>query len=424
MHTREELLTTYNDVRRQTENLCEPLAIEDYVIQGMGDASPPKWNLAHVTWFLETFILGEFVRNYRPHNESYAFLFNSYYVQAGPRHRRDHRGMVGRPTVDEVMLFRKVIDERIAQLVTTTDDDTYAKIHDLIVLGMNHEQQHQELLLTDVKYNLFMNPLYPAYRKDLRETPRLSSPPKEQWLEFEGGVFEMGHPGGGFAYDNEGPRHKIYLNPFKLRQRLVTNGEYLKFIEDGGYETAPLWLSDGLDVVRQRGWEAPLYWVKLDGRWKQFTLGGLREINPDEPVTHISHYEADAFATWAGKRLATEFEWEIAAETASLQAGRGHFVEDGWFHPAPVEPGDNGKPHQMYGDVWEWTRSAYLPYPGFQPAEGAIGEYNGKFMANQMVLRGGSCATPRNHIRATYRNFFHADKRWQFTGIRLADDHS
>ncbi|MCB2199309.1 ergothioneine biosynthesis protein EgtB [bacterium] len=418
MLSRDQLIRRYQEVRRQTETLCAPLTLEEHVIQGMEDASPPAWNLAHVTWFFEAFVLGDFVKDYTPYHPKYAFLFNSYYVQAGPRHRRDHRGMVGRPTVEEIVRFRGEIDNRIAELIHDVDDSLYPTVHNLITLGLNHEQQHQELMLTDVKYNLYLNPLLPAYREDLKQLTKYESRQEIDWVEFDGGLVEIGYNGAEFSYDNELPRHRVILNPFKLRNTLVTVGEYLDFIEDGGYQDAKWWLSDGFATCDHEGWEAPLYWMREGGGWKIFTLSGPRELNPDEPVTHISHYEADAFATWSGKRLPTEFEWEHASQRGSMKDG--NFVENNSLHPAPAAPGDGLR--QMFGDVWEWTASAYLPYPGFKPADGAIGEYNGKFMSNQMVLRGGSCATPRNHIRTSYRNFFHADKRWQFNGIRLADD--
>jgi ergothioneine biosynthesis protein EgtB len=411
------LLARYDAVRAQTEALCEPLEIEDYVVSSMPDVSPTKWHLAHASWFFETFVLAAHDPAYRSPNPRYAFLFNSYYVQAGERHCRAKRGLVTRPTVREVFAYRAHVDETMGRLIERIAGDAAHPAAELIELGLQHEQQHQELLLTDIKHVLWTNPLRPAYRGvSPGPTPEVRA---LRWADYEGGVTWIGHEGPGFAYDNEAPRHRVFLEPYRLADHLVTNGEYLEFMEDGGYSRPELWLSAGLAVVRDRRWEAPLYWERdADGRWTEFTLGGTRVLEGAalaNPVTHVSYYEADAFARWAGMRLPTEFEWEAAARGAAVD---GHFAKAGRFHPGPVPSGDGLA--QLYGDAWQWTQSAYVGYPNYRPAAGAIGEYNGKWMADQWVLRGASCATPRSHARLTYRNFFPSDARWQFTGIRLA----
>ncbi len=408
----------YLSIRQQTEKLCIPLEPEDYVIQTMVNISPTKWHLAHTSWFFETFVLKEFLPGFKPLNPKYAYLFNSYYIQAGARHCRPKRGLISRPTVREVYEFRAFVDEHMIHLLENPVGNLL-RLAEVIEIGLNHEQQHQELMLTDIKHVFSMNPLYPAYIE--RNVELIFDVPKLGWIEFEGGLFEIGHSGSEFCYDNETPRHKVYLEPYRLSNRLITNAEYLSFMEDGGYERPELWLSDGWDTVQKEGWNAPYYWEKRpDDGWWMITLQGPRKVNPGEPVCHVSHYEADAYARWSGHRLPTEAEWEIASLTIPYE---GNFVDNEIFHPVPVD--GNLKPdvlNQMHGDVWEWTQSAYLPYPGYKPLPGALGEYNGKFMANQMVLRGGSCATPLSHIRKTYRNFFHPDSRWQFTGIRLASE--
>ncbi len=431
----EATIARYEEIRRFTEALCEPLAIEDYVVQTMTDVSPTKWHLAHVTWFFETFILREHAPGYRPFHPDFAYLFNSYYLQAGERHCRDRRGYISRPTVAEVYEYRSYVDAALRALLRDADDERGASVVPLLEIGLNHEQQHQELLLTDIKHVLSVNPLRPAYRAPV-EAPDEAPPARcsaLEWVHFEEGLHWIGHDGDGFCYDNEEPRHRHFLNEFLLANRPVTNGEYLAFMADGGYERGELWLSEGWAMVRERGWSEPFYWEKRDGRWTVFTLAGLGELDEDTPLAHISYFEADAYARWAGARLPTEQEWEVAARTVPI---RGNLVESGALHPvaAPTAEGasaeegasvaDGGERPllQMYGDVWEWTRSHYSPYPGYEPAPGAIGEYNGKFMSNQFVLRGGSCATSRTHIRPTYRNFFPADATWQFTGIRLARD--
>jgi ergothioneine biosynthesis protein EgtB len=415
------LLDRYASVRGLSERLCEPLAVEDYVVQSMPDASPTKWHLAHTTWFFETFLLRPHLAGYRDCHPAFNFLFNSYYEGVGPRHPRDKRGLLTRPTVAEVWDYRRHVDLAMGELLHREPGEIPKELEPLIELGLHHEQQHQELLLTDLQHALSCNPLYPEYLAPKATQPR-SKAGEGQWQSYAAGMREIGHQGDGFSFDNEGPRHPVYLGVFALAPRLVTNGEYLAFMEDGGYQRPEFWLSEGWSTVQARGWEAPLYWQRHQEGWRQFTLHGLRLIEPASPVCHVSFYEADAFARWAGRRLPTEAEWEIAAADTPIQ-GRllAEALEQGRLHPAPAEEGSLGLT-QLYGDVWEWTASPYLGYPGFRPAPGAVGEYNGKFMCNQFVLRGGSCATPPGHIRPTYRNFFPPDARWQFTGLRLATD--
>ncbi|HEY9626193.1 MAG TPA: ergothioneine biosynthesis protein EgtB [Coleofasciculaceae cyanobacterium] len=402
----------YQQVRALSEKICQPLEAEDYVIQTMPDVSPPKWHLAHTTWFFETFLLVPYLPNYEVFHAQYGYLFNSYYEAVGQRHPRPQRGLLARPTVKEVYQYRAYVDEAMQTLWKERGDR--ADVAALMELGLHHEQQHQELLLTDIKHIFAINPLRPAYRTDL---PPAASPAiiTDRWLDYPGGLSAIGYEGQDFAFDNESPRHPTYLQDFWLAARLVTNGEYLEFIEAGGYSKPEYWLSEGWAMLQTQSVQAPLYWEEIDGNWWVMTLGGFVPLNPHEPVCHVSFYEADAYARWAGKRLPTEAEWEVAAAQVSLQ---GNLLESGRLHPCAAI--GTTRPDQLFGDVWEWTQSAYLPYPGFQPATGAIGEYNGKFMCNQMVLRGGSCATPSDHIRATYRNFFPPSTRWQFSGIRLA----
>jgi ergothioneine biosynthesis protein EgtB len=413
------LLARYEGVRAQTENLCAPLEVEDYVVSSMPDVSPTKWHLAHTSWFFETFVLAEYDRGYRSPDPRYAYLFNSYYVQAGERHCRAQRGLVTRPTVGEIYRYRAHVDSAMRRLIGRIAGDASHPAARLVELGLHHEQQHQELLVTDIKHVLWTNPLRPTYRT-IPTAPAAATRPID-WMAYDGGVQSIGHTGDGFAFDNEGPRHRVFLEPYRLASRLVTNGEYLDFIEDGGYRRPELWLSAGLATVRDRGWEGPLYWERDgDDRWTEFTLGGTRPLEGAalaDPVAHVSFYEADAFARWAGSRLPTEFEWEAAARDRPVE---GRFVEAERFHPGPAAAG-GVELGQLYGDVWQWTQSAYVGYPNYRPPTGAIGEYNGKWMADQWVLRGASCATPRSHARLTYRNFFPSDARWQFTGIRLAD---
>ena len=410
----------YAAIRSQTEALCAPLQTEDYVVSSMVDVSPTKWHLAHTSWFFETFVLKEHSRSYSPLDDRYAFLFNSYYVQAGERHCRAQRGLATRPTVSEVYAYRAHVDDAMDRLLAAIDGDFSHPATSVIELGLNHEQQHQELLLTDIKHVFWTNPLRPAYLSQPTTSSGVAAP--LTWIDVADGVYRIGHdatvPGAGFAFDNEAPAHRVFAEPFSLASRLVTNAEYLEFVEDGGYERAPLWLSNGWATVQQRGWTAPIYWERVDDGWQEFTLAGLRALEPDEPVCAISYYEADAFARWAGHRLPTEMEWEIVAASAPVD---GRFVEARRFHPGPASAGDTAV-QQLYGDVWQWTQSPYVAYPGYAPATGAIGEYNGKWMSEQWVLRGASCATPRSHARRTYRNFFPSDARWQFAGIRLAKD--
>jgi ergothioneine biosynthesis protein EgtB len=417
---RAEIQRAYLDVRQSTETLCQPLATEDYVVQPVAYVSPPKWHLGHTTWFFETFILQPYQPGYQPHHPLYNYLMNSYYQHAGARWARPKRGDLSRPTVQEIYAYRRATDDRMLQLIETVDAAQWQEMCDRLVLGLHHEQQHQELLVTDIKYILALNPLQPVYQAAVPLSP-VATVPEARWVPFSGGTYEIGYQGEGFCFDNEQPVHCVSVPDFVLQDRLVTNGEYLAFIADGGYNDFRHWLSDGWDTVQREGWEAPLYWLQVDGVWHETTLAGVREVDLQAPLTHVSYYEADAYARWAQRRLPTEAEWEVAARLTGVSAAAGNFVEDRAFHPQPVSQ-TGGSLAQMLGDVWEWTSSAYLPYPGYRPDAGALGEYNGKFMVNQMVLRGGSCATPRSHIRLTYRNFFHADERWQFTGIRLADD--
>jgi len=401
----------YCAVRDFTRHLCQPLATEDYVVQTMADCSPTKWHLGHTTWFFETFLLAPNLTAFAPIDTRYGYMFNSYYEAIGERQPRPNRGFMSRPTVEEVFQYRAYVDR---WMTTLLGDGQASQLESLLVLGINHEQQHQELLLTDIKHVFWCNPMRPAY--GAKDVPRAAAIRPLRWLEYEGGVLSIGHDGQGFAFDNEGPRHQQLLQPFRLASRLVTNREFLEFMEDGGYQRPELWLSAGWTTIQEQGWSAPLYWEKFGGKWWNMTLAGPREVDENEPVCHVSYFEADAYAHWRGTRLPTEAEWEVAAEALPVE---GNFVENGYLHPCPAS-GDGLT--QMYGDVWEWTRSSYSPYPGFRPAEGAVGEYNGKFMCNQYVLRGGSCATARRHIRSTYRNFFAPEARWQFTGIRLAAD--
>ncbi|MCG6869646.1 MAG: ergothioneine biosynthesis protein EgtB [Gammaproteobacteria bacterium] len=407
----------YRRIRQASETLAAPLEIEDYVIQATLEASPPKWHLAHVSWFFETFLLSPFLKGYQVFHPDFRYIFNSYYDQiSGGYFPRPQRGLLSRPTVAEVYRYRQYVDGHMEKLIRTVSDKDWPQVNDRLRIGVNHEQQHQELLLTDIKFNLAFNPLRPAYRSDLPASePR--NVPDTQWMPFDGGQATIGFSGDGFAFDNEVPGHKVTLGDYRLSSRPVTNAGYQEFIEDGGYGNPALWLADGWRIVRTEDWTAPLYWERRDGVWVTMTLGGPRPVAATEPVVHVSYYEADAYATWAGRRLPTEAEWENAAGTVPV---KGNFVESGYLHPLPAA--GEGELLQMYGDVWEWTQSAYLPYPGYAPPDGALGEYNGKFMCGQMVMRGGSCATPTDHIRPSYRNFFYPRDRWQFKGFRLAED--
>ncbi|CAN5665527.1 ergothioneine biosynthesis protein EgtB [soil metagenome] len=455
-------LLRFQEVRRFTTSLTDGLAPEDQVVQSMEDVSPTKWHLAHTSWFWEVFVLEPHLAGYQALDPDYHFLFNSYYVQAGERHCRAQRGWLSRPTVAQVMDYRSHVDEGMEALLSDAarlagDPELQA----LVELGMNHEQQHQELMLTDLKHVFGVNPLRPAYRAgseagaeagseaDVQDdaqapgaSPDAMAPPL-RFVEFPGGVHEIGQAGAGnpaangapFAYDNEGPRHRRFLEPFALADRLVTNGEYLEFMADGGYRRPELWMSAGWAAREAHGWTEPFYWEEREGSWRSFTLSGLRQLRMNEPVVHLNWYEADAYARWAGARLPREDEWEVAAR-ADLEASAplgGNLAESGRFHPAAAagsapdlasghEGNDPATIRQLLGDAWEWTASDYAPYPGYRPAPGAVGEYNGKFMTGQYVLRGGSCATSRSHLRITYRNFFPPEAAWQFTGLRLARD--
>lgn len=416
--SREALISHYKKVRQFFVDLCKPLAIEDYVVQSMADVSPTKWHLAHTSWFFEALLLNHVIPNYQSPHPQYAFLFNSYYISLGERHYRPHRGFITRPTVEHVYQYRHHVDSQVLTFLEQASEQELAEWGPIVVLGLHHEQQHQELMLTDIKHVLSVNPLRPAYIE--RQVPANGTVSALEWISFPEGIYTIGHDGNGFAYDNESPRHREFLADFRIASRLVTNGEYLEFMCDGGYERPDLWLSDGWYTILDKGWNAPLYWEERDGEWYIMTLSGLCPVVNSEPVCHVSYYEAQAYARWAGKRLPTEGEWEVAAANLPVE---GNFADNSTYHPVPlVESAIPGSLHQMFGDVWEWTQSAYLPYPGYKPPEGAVGEYNGKFMCNQFVLRGGSCATSLSHIRPTYRNFFYPDSRWQFMGFRLAEE--
>lgn len=412
----DSLSLRYRVIRQATEQLCASLSAEDCAVQSMPDASPVKWHLAHTSWFFETFVLEQALAGYEHFNPAFRVLFNSYYQTVGEQYARPQRGLLVRPALDEVRRYRQHIDRLMLSLFSARE--ITPALAAIIELGLNHEQQHQELILTDLKHLFSFNPLHPVYAPAAASSA--AAPPSLRWFQYAAGVRHIGHDGSGFSFDNEGPRHRVFLEPFALASRLVTNGEYLEFIADGGYEQPECWLSDGWNAVQQFAWRTPLYWQPRDNEWLSYTLSGLRALNPHEPVCHVSFYEADAYARWKGARLPTEAEWEAVASELPVT---GNFVESGKCHPAVLTPAATTEaPAQMFGDVWEWTQSAYSPYPGFHPPAGALGEYNGKFMCNQMVLRGGSCATPQSHLRATYRNFFPPQARWQFSGIRLARD--
>ncbi|GJL94598.1 MAG: ergothioneine biosynthesis protein EgtB [Hyphococcus sp.] len=412
-----DILARFTDVRTTSTRLAAPLTPEDWMLQSMQEASPVKWNLAHTSWFFETFLLQVHDADYEVFHADFCYLFNSYYNQIGKMHPRPDRGLLSRPTSDEVMRYRAHVDEAMTRFIEASSDQELSEIAPLIALGLAHEEQHQELLLTDLKHALSLNPLLPGVY-DLPSIKTGNSAPPLSWEQMEGGLCEIGWNGKGFAFDNEGPRHKVYLHPFELANRPVTAGEYIEFIEAGGYENPNFWLSDAWELIKQDEWCAPLYWRKLDGVWREYTLHGERPVNLEAPVCHVSSYEAAAYASWVGTRLPTEFEWEAAASLFPLE---GKFLENG-APDAPQPAADGERLTQLFGDVWEWTASPYVAYPGFNPPGGAIGEYNGKFMSGQMVLRGGSCATPKGHMRLSYRNFFPPDARWQFSGFRLARD--
>ena len=404
----------YRKVRAASLDLAAPLSDADATVQSMADASPAKWHLAHTSWFFESMVLIPHGANYRPFDERFNFLFNSYYESVGARQPRPLRGMLTRPTLREVLAYRAHVDAAMEQLLLRLPAPSVLKI---IELGCHHEQQHQELLLTDILHLFAQNPLRPAYRESV-PLPVEAIERSHTYRSFPGGMFEIGHEGNGFAFDCEGPRHAERLEAFRLADRLVTNQEWAEFMADGGYRNPLLWLSDGWAWVLSEAWSAPLYWEQRDGGFWAMTLRGAQPIDPDAPVTHVSYFEADAFATWAQRRLPTEAEWEIAAQALPVA---GNFANSARLRPKPA-PAAAGELRQMFGDVWEWTRSAFMPYPRFRPMEGALGEYNGKFMSGQFVLRGGSCVTPEDHVRATYRNFFAPHARWQFSGLRLAED--
>jgi ergothioneine biosynthesis protein EgtB len=410
------LVERYRSVRDVTRALAAHLSPEDCAVQSMTDASPVKWHLAHTTWFFETFVLSRQDPRRAPFHPAFKVLFNSYYNGVGDRHPRPERGLLTRPSLDDVLAYRASVDAQLVHLLETGQLDP--ELRALVELGTHHEQQHQELILTDVKHLLSCNPMKPAYQKTWPLTSVHGR--TTHWIRFEEGARQVGHDGEGFAFDNESPRHTVWLRGFEIASHPVTNGEFLRFIDDGGYRRPELWLSAGWDAVNNRGWQAPLYWERRPEGWHMFTLHGMAPIEPSTPACHLSFYEAEAFARWAGARLPTEAEWEVAAASAPRE---GNFLESGALHPLALrEAAPAGTIAQAFGDVWEWTRSDYAPYPGFHPAEGAVGEYNGKFMSNQYVLRGGSCVTPASHIRPSYRNFFAADTRWQFSGVRLARD--
>ncbi|MEZ4949728.1 MAG: ergothioneine biosynthesis protein EgtB [Saprospiraceae bacterium] len=408
------LKTRFHEVRSLTEQLCNPLEAEDMVVQPSMDVSPPKWHLGHTTWFFENFLLVPNLKEYILFDPSFNYFFNSYYESQGPRVLRSQRGNMTRPTAESIKSYRKYVNEHLENLIDAVEEGSIEiKDFELIMeVGLQHEQQHQELLVTDIKYILGNNPLFPAYHQiELPEQHK----PEEEWLSFDEGVYDIGYIGDGFCWDNEMSAHKVHLESFAVSNHLVTNGEYLEFMEAGGYENFEFWLSEGWEWVKSLDEKAPLYWFKKDGEWWHYTLHGFQKVEPNLPVTHISYFEADAFANWKGMRLPTEFEWEVACKlTEPVPNSDTKLLESGFLHP--VQTSGN----QFWGNTWEWTSSAYLPYPKYPRFKGALGEYNGKFMINQMVLRGGSVATPESHIRNTYRNFFHPDKRWQFTGFRLA----
>ncbi|HEX4447615.1 MAG TPA: ergothioneine biosynthesis protein EgtB, partial [Polyangiaceae bacterium] len=438
---RDEIVRRYRRVRERTDALAAPLSAEDMLVQSMPDASPTKWHLAHTTWFFEEFLLTAFEPGHRWPDERWRVLFNSYYEAAGPRHPRPARGLLSRPSLDEVRVWRRQVDERVVGLLSKADARADARILAVALLGTHHEEQHQELLLTDITHALAQNPMRPVYAPapappivPATSRPAVEAVPPLEWVAFDERLASLGHDGAGFAFDNEGPRHRVFVAKYRLASRLVTNAEYLRFVEDGGYRRPDLWLSDGWSAIRAEGWTAPLYWDLTDGVWTAFSLRGTRPLEPHAAVSHVSFYEADAYARWAGQRLPTEPEWELTARSglvdgtieaareaasegareatseganngANKGANKGNFLDSGLLDTTPAERGGEDAVRQLFGDAWEWTASAYLPYPKFRPDAGALGEYNGKFMSGQMVLRGGSCLSPRDHLRATYRNF-------------------
>ncbi len=411
--TNQRISVRFRDVRNLTLKLCLPLQTDDFMVQSTPDTSPAKWHLAHTTWFFERFILEKYLPNYKKFNRDFDFLFNSYYETVGSYFPKNMRGIISRPTLESLLEYRDYVDQSISELLESRSPKK--EVSDLLELGINHEQQHQELLLMDMKMNFFSNPIHPAYHGVLLKEGRSRD---TEWIRVEGGLREVGYHGSGFAFDNEKPAHTVMIQPFEIASRRVTNAEFLEFMNDNGYGRPELWLSDGWSFIRSNHIRSPLYWIMENGEWKEFTLSGIIDLKDSFPVCHVSYYEADAFARWAGKKLPTEFQWEVASSLSSAPAS-GEFMESGTFHPGTEK---NGKHIHMLGTLWDWTGSAYLPYPGFRPLPGSVGEYNGKFMSGQMVLRGGSCITPMEHIRTTYRNFYQPEKRWQFCGIRLAGD--
>jgi len=411
----QQLFTRYQHARKLSRDIVEPLQPEDLVIQSMPDASPIKWHLAHTSWFFETFLLKPFLTGYRPFQSQFEYLFNSYYNHVGPQYLRKNRGLISRPTVTEVQEYRQYVDDNIATLLTRPLSEATLN---LLELGINHEQQHQELMLTDIKHAFSFNPLFPALADHQPQPQPIAA---LNWQEYAGGEQMIGYRGTGFHFDNEGPAHPVLLPPFKLATRLITNGELQDFVDDGGYKNPLLWLSDGWAWLQGNAIAQPLYWQQMEGQWHHYTLSGLRPLLQHEPACHLSYYEADAYAQWCGKRLPTECEWEVAAQQQPLDNSGLHL---GRLHPhcGTDTASAQATLQQLYGSCWQWTQSAYSPYPGFKPATGAVGEYNGKFMCNQLVLKGSSCVTPQGHSRASYRNFFPAHAQWQFTGIRMADD--
>lgn len=408
------LAAFFRDVRAETRDLASPLSDADATVQSMPDASPAKWHLAHTSWFFETLVLAPALPDYAVFDSAYKYLFNSYYESLGPRQERPRRGMITRPTLDEILAYRDHVEAAMEVLLLAPLSPA---IVETIELGCQHEQQHQELLLTDILHLFAQNPLRPVYRFSAREEHEPSKPPRAGERRFDGGLVRIGADGKDFAFDCEGPRHRVLLEPYSLADRAVSNAEWLEFIGDGGYRNPLLWLSEGWAKLNSESWSAPLYWEERDGEWHSMTLSGRRPVEPAEPVVHVSYYEADAFARWAGRRLPTEAEWERAAADLPVE---GNFLDSGRLHAAPAAARDGMR--QMFGDVWEWTSSAFAPYPRFRPMPGPAAEYNGKFMCGQQVLRGGSFATPKNHMRPSYRNFFPPDARWQFSGLRLAGD--
>ncbi|KTD61722.1 ergothioneine biosynthesis protein EgtB [Legionella spiritensis] len=421
MITRKQLSERFQAVRKTTEEICHPLITEDYVIQSCEDVSPPKWHLAHTSWFFETFVLSDKPCGYKEFDPHFNYLFNSYYQTIGSPYPRPRRGLLSRPSAETVYAYRRSVDEGVLNLLIRATEEEFVAIAPIIEVGLQHEQQHQELLFMDIKHNLSIQPDLPVYRSlSSSRSVCTGGGSSEPSIAMEGGLTTIGYFGDGFCFDNERPQHQAFINPYAIAPKLVTNGDYLQFIEQGGYSQPQWWLADGWDAIQRFGWQSPLYWSRQNDRWHVFTLSGLKELDPCEPVSHVSYYEADAYARWRGYRLPTEEEWEYFVLRSGLICNEGHFMESGLFHPQACDKAADGVAQQFFGDLWEWTASAYLPYPGYKPLPGSLGEYNGKFMNNQMVLRGGCCVTPRDHIRPTYRNFYQPEKRWSFCGIRLA----